>query len=136
LRLTPWRTILAVGLSRAGAEHLAVQLADKGFLLDASDPRLAFAACPGAPACSSALDDVRAMALALAPHWRADAGRIHISGCVKGCACNAPALTLVAENDGYALVEHGLAREKPSARGLDLAALTARLDQFAQGARA
>jgi precorrin-3B synthase len=135
LRLTPWRAILAVGLERAAAVELAKRLAALGFLLDAWDSRLAFAACPGAPACSSARGDVRALALALAPHWSAQAGRIHISGCEKGCALNAPALTLVAETDGYALIDFGLAREKPSARGLDLAALQSRLISLAQGTR-
>jgi precorrin-3B synthase len=135
LRLTPWRAILAVGLEGAAAEALAARLSALGFLLDARDARLAFAACPGAPACSSARGDVRALALALAPHWSAQAGRIHISGCEKGCALNAPALTLVAETDGYALIDFGLAREKPSARGLDLAALQSRLISLAQGTR-
>jgi precorrin-3B synthase len=135
LRLTPWRAILAVGLERAAAEALAARLSALGFLLDARDSRLAFAACPGAPACSSARGDVRALALALAPHWSAQAGRIHISGCEKGCAFNAPALTLVAETDAYALIDFGLAREKPSARGLDLAALKSRLISLAQGTR-
>jgi precorrin-3B synthase len=135
LRLTPWRAILAVGLERAAAVELAKRLSALGFLLDARDSRLAFAACPGAPACSSARGDVRALALALAPHWSGQAGRIHISGCEKGCAFNAPALTLVAETDGYALIDFGLAREKPSARGLDLAALQSRLISLAQGTR-
>jgi precorrin-3B synthase len=122
-------------LEGAAAEALAARLSALGFLLDARDARLAFAACPGAPACSSARGDVRALALALAPHWSAQAGRIHISGCEKGCALNAPALTLVAETDGYALIDFGLAREKPSARGLDLAALQSRLISLAQGTR-
>lgn len=135
LRLTPWRAILAVGLEQAAAVELAKPLAGLGFLLDARDSRLVFAACPGAPACSSARGDVRALALALAPHWSAQAGRVHISGCEKGCAFNAPALTLVAEADGYALIDYGLAREKPSARGLDLAALQSRLISLAQGTR-
>jgi precorrin-3B synthase len=135
LRLTPWRAILAVGLERAAAVELTKRLAALGFLLDARDSRLAFAACPGAPACSSARGDVRALALVLAPHWSAQAGRVHISGCEKGCAFNAPALTLVAEADGYALIDFGLAREKPSARGLDLAALQSRLISLAQGTR-
>ncbi|MDI9847604.1 precorrin-3B synthase [Rhodoblastus sp. 17X3] len=135
LRLTPWRAILVVGLERAAAVELAKRLAGLGFLLDARDSRLVFAACPGAPACSSARGDVRALALALAPHWSAQAGRVHISGCEKGCAFNAPALTLVAEADGYALIDFGLARERPSARGLDLAALQSRLISLAQGTR-
>jgi sulfite reductase beta subunit-like hemoprotein len=136
LRLTPWRAIFAVGLEPLAADQLAARLSTLGFLLDAQDSRLAFVACPGAPACPSAHGDVRALALALAPHWSAGAGRIHISGCAKGCAFNAPAITLVAESDGFALVEHGLAREKPSVRGLDLAAIKARLISLAQGARA
>ena len=37
-------------------------------------------------------------------------------------------MTFVAEGDGYGLVDYGLAREKPSARGLDLAAMQAQTD--------
>lgn len=136
LRLTPWRAILAVGLEPAAADQLAARLSASDFLLDAQDSRLAFAACPGAPACPSARGDVRAVALALAPHWSAQGGRIHISGCTKGCALNAPAMSFVAEGDGYCLVDYGLARENPSARGLDLAAMQARLISLAQGTRA
>jgi precorrin-3B synthase len=136
LRLTPWRAILAVGLNRAAADKLAARLAALGFLLEADDARLAFAACPGAPACPSARADVRALALQLAPHWPVRAGRIHISGCIKGCALHVPAITLIAESDGYALVDFGLARDKPSARGLDLDAVRMRLTKLAEGARA
>jgi precorrin-3B synthase len=135
LRLTPWRALLAVGLARKGAEDLAGRLEKLGFLLDAADPRLAFTACPGAPACNSALGDVRAVALALAPHWRADAGRVHVSGCVKGCALHGRALTIVAERDGFSLIENGFARDEPVARRLDLAALQARLQKLSTGAR-
>ena len=135
LRLTPWRALLAVGLSRQGAERLANDLPRLGFLLDDDDPRLAFSACPGAPACSSALADVRAFALALAPHWRANAGRIHVSGCAKGCAFHGRAPTFVAERDGFSLVENGFARDEPSARGLDLAACEKKLMHMSMGAR-
>ena len=38
-----------------------------GFILDASDPRLAIAACAGSQLCASAATDIRATALALAP---------------------------------------------------------------------
>ena len=136
LRLTPWRALLAVGLTRKNAEDLALRLKGRGFLLDAADPRLAFTACPGAPACSSALGDVRAVALALAPHWRADAGRVHVSGCVKGCAMHGRALTIVAECDGFSLVENGFARDEPVARRLDLAGSQARLRKLSMGAQA
>jgi precorrin-3B synthase len=136
LRLTPWRALLAVGLARTNAEALARRLKTCGFLLDAADPRLAFTACPGAPACSSAQGDVRAVALALAPYWRADAGRVHVSGCVKGCALHGRALTIVAERDGFALIENGFARDEPVARRLDLAGLQARLQKLSMGAQA
>ena len=130
LRLTAWRAILAVGLSAENAAQLSARLAPLGFLLDANDPRLAFAACAGAPACPSARADVRSVALALAPHWRADAGRVHVSACVKGCALHAMALTIVAGDDGFSLVEYGLARDEASAQGLDLAALQQRFDRL------
>jgi precorrin-3B synthase len=135
LRLTPWRALLAVGLSRQGAEKFVSNLKGLGFLLNDDDPRLAFSACPGAPACSSALADVRALSLALAPHWRADAGRVHVSGCAKGCAYHGHALTFVAERDGFSLVESGFARDEPSARGLDLAGCEKKLMQISMGAR-
>ncbi|WP_298428657.1 precorrin-3B synthase [Rhodoblastus sp.] len=135
LRLTPWRAILAVGLAPDAAQDLAARLAGLGFLIDARDSRLAFTACPGAPACPSARGDTRALALALAPFWSADGRRIHVSGCIKGCALHAPALTFVAEQDGYALVENGLARDEPSARGLDLAAMRNALISLSEGTR-
>jgi precorrin-3B synthase len=128
LRLTPWRALLAVGLAPDGARKLAENLEAHGFILDVGDARLAFSACPGAPACPHALADVRGVALALAPHWRANAGRIHVSGCVKGCALNGRALTLVAETQGFSLVENGFARDLPQAKNLDLASLKTKLD--------
>jgi precorrin-3B synthase len=135
LRLTPWRAVLAVGLSSQGAKALAARLEKRGFIIDSGDPRLAFAACPGAPACPSALGDVRALALALAPHWRAHAGRVHVSGCAKGCALNARAVTLVAGDGGFSLVEDGFARDRPIARRLDLAACQQQLNRISTGAR-
>ncbi len=135
LRLTPWRALLAVGLSPEGAKILAARLTKLGFILDASDRRLAFSACPGAPACPSALGDVRAAALALAPYWRVNCGWVHVSGCVKGCAMHGRALTLVAGAEGFSLVENGLARDEPSVRGLDLAACQQKLNNISTGAR-
>ncbi len=134
LRLTPWRALLAVGLAPERPRRLAEKLETLDFILDGGDARLAFSACPGAPACPHALADVRAVALQLAPHWRSDAGRIHVSGCVKGCALHGRALTLVAGGDGFSLVENGFARDEPQARGLDLGAITTKLDLLFRGA--
>jgi precorrin-3B synthase len=135
LRLTPWRALLAVGLSEKGAQTLAQRLAKLEFILDANDPRLAFSACPGAPACPSALGDVRAAALALSPFWRAGAGRVHVSGCVKGCAFHGRAVTFVVDRQGFSLVENGLARDEPLLRGLDLAGCQQQLERISTGAR-
>jgi precorrin-3B synthase len=135
LRLTPWRALVAVGLSPDGAKTLAARLAKLGFILDATDPRLAFSACPGAPACPSAVGDVRTAALALAPYWRVDAGRVHVSGCVKGCALHGRALTLVASMEGFSLVENGFAGDETVARRLDLAACQQELSRISTGAR-
>jgi precorrin-3B synthase len=134
LRLTPWRSLLAVGLAQDKARELARRLEPHGFLLDADDPQLAFSACPGAPACTSAQGDVRAVALALAPLWRADAGRVHVSGCVKGCALNQRALTVVARGNGFTLIENGLARDEPDAVLPDLAALKEKFTALSAGA--
>jgi sulfite reductase beta subunit-like hemoprotein len=78
---------------------------------------------------------VRALALALAPHWRAGAGRVHVSGCSKGCALNARAITLVAGAEGFSLVENGFARDEPISRRLDLAACQQELNRISAGAR-
>jgi precorrin-3B synthase len=125
LRLTPWRALLTVGLDEHRAQNLAAELSTQNLILDPADPRLPIAACPGAPACPSAKADVRALALALAPYGRGR--RVHVSGCVKGCALHAKALTIVAEDDGFSWIDDGLARDVPAARVLDFAALQARL---------
>ena len=54
LRLTPWRTIVAVGLEASRAPRLAKQLAALGFIVAPDDPRLGVVVCPGAPACAQA----------------------------------------------------------------------------------
>ena len=59
-----------------------------------TDPRLAFAACPGAPACFGARRRARAWRCALAPaSVRSKPGALHVSGCAKGCALHGRALT-------------------------------------------
>jgi len=136
LRLTPWRAVLAVGLEVNAAHLLAGDLPAFGFLLDASDPRLVIAACPGTPACVSAHADVRALALRLSPLFVGHQGRVHVSGCAKGCAHNAKApVTIVAAREGYDVVVHGLARDAPTVRGLDVAALETYVRSRLGGAR-
>ncbi|SCY30072.1 precorrin-3B synthase [Paracoccus tibetensis] len=110
LRLTPWRMILASG---------AQALPDlPGLILDPADPRLALRACPGAPACASALAETRNLARSLAPLVPKGAV-LHVSGCAKGCAWPRPAdLTLTATAAGFDLIRHGRAADAPTLRGL------------------
>jgi precorrin-3B synthase len=119
LRLTPWRAILIPGLTLPAAQALAQAAGRLEIILDPADPRLAVAACPGAPACSSALGETRAVAARLAPTGVA----LHVSGCAKGCAHPAPArFAVVATAAGYDLIENGRADAVPLARGLTLEA--------------
>lgn len=73
-RITAWRVIILEGA-------LAVQV--EGLLGDPADPLLHVDACPGAPHCPQATVETRGLARLLAPHVE---GRLHVSGCAKGCA--------------------------------------------------
>ncbi|MCA6121446.1 precorrin-3B synthase [Bradyrhizobium sp. WSM 1704] len=117
LRLTPWRMLLAEGMR---------EMPDGvGLIMRADDPALRVIACSGAPRCSEAHADTRALAAALAPHVPSDA-RLHVSGCAKGCAHSASAdITLVATRDGFDLVRHGSTRDAPVMRGLSGAGIVA-----------
>ena len=111
LWVTPWRALVVEG---AGS---AERFAALGLIVDPADPRHAVAACPGRPACASAMEDVRADASRLASLFPGLA--LHVSGCAKGCAHPAPAsVTLVACGDGYALVSDGRAADAPLRTGL------------------
>ena len=117
LRLTPWRMILVEGQR---------EMPDgDGIVADAADPILRVTACSGAPSCTEAHAETRALAAALAPRIPAGA-KLHVSGCAKGCAHPGPAqLTLVATADGFDLIRDGSARAAPVIRGLDRASLLA-----------
>jgi precorrin-3B synthase len=122
LRLTPWRTIVAVGLEPHRAPELAEQLAAFGFIVEPDDPRLSVVACPGAPACAHAEADIHSDARRIAellPPARAIL--LHVSGCAKGCARASPApLTLVGSPGGYDLVVDGRASDPPAHRGISI----------------
>jgi precorrin-3B synthase len=120
LRLTPWRAFLIVYLNPCGAESLVHSMADLGFIVDADDPRLRIAACPGAPACMHGYRSVRDDATnwaALLP--KAEGVILHVSGCAKGCARPAAtATTLTATATGYDLILGGRAGDPPVRRSL------------------
>jgi len=89
LRITPWRMVLFEG---ALPQRIA------GFVTDPADPALRIDACPGAPACPAATIETRDLALQLAPHL---SGRLHVSGCAKGCAKAGPADVVLTGRDGH-----------------------------------
>ncbi len=123
LRLTPWRALLITGLDQHGAEALVDCVGDLGFIVDADDPLLRIAACPGAPACRHGCRNVRDDASRWAATLPAGDGVIlHVSGCAKGCARPAAtAATLTATATGYDLILDGRAGDPPARRGLSSA---------------
>ncbi|MCE8009618.1 cobalamin biosynthesis protein CobG [Aestuariivita sp.] len=107
LRMTPWRMVLLE--TQTLPDHPA-------FIESADDPILAIDACPGAPYCSVATVETRALARRLAGKT---GGALHISGCAKGCARSAPAdVTLVGRNGAFDLVRNGHAWDDPQTCGL------------------
>lgn len=115
LRFTPWRLLLLEGGQAVAAPE---------FVTAPGDPVLAAAACPGAPFCSAASVETRALARALAP---AVAGSLHVSGCAKGCARPAAAdLTLVGHGGHFDIVRSGPAWAMPAESGLTAADILAR----------
>ena len=124
LRLTPWRAILAPGLAAGRAASLAATLGRDNLIVDGADPRLAIAACPGAPECPSASVRTHEAADSFV-HLFAGAGpglHLHVAGCEKGCAHPRPApLTLVGRGGRFELVLHGAPGAPPVATGFDLA---------------
>jgi precorrin-3B synthase len=127
LRLTPWRTILVVGLTHPAAVELAANLQHVGFIVRPEEPRLAVAACPGAPACGSATTKVQEDALTIAsllPDRLRRGISVHVSGCAKGCAHPGAVHTTLVGNAGqYDLVANGTARDRPVCTGLSVSDL-------------
>ncbi len=133
LRLTPWRTIIAAGVSSRRVESMEAKLQESRFILHADDPRLTVAGCPGAPACRRATTSVQQDAerlielvsqLAPAPNTIA----LHVSGCAKGCAhSSVTPFTLVGNAGLYDLVENGTAGDRPVVIGLTVAEVQSEL---------
>lgn len=117
LRTSPWRALVLSRVAADAGAELAAAAQQAGFVVAADDPRLSIVACVGAPACASAHAPTRLDAQALAA--RPLSGRVHLSGCARGCAHPASAdFTLVAAPDGYGLVRDGRAGDPPIERGL------------------
>ena len=129
IRLAPGRGLIVPGLDAETCTDLEAKAAALGFITDAADPRLAIAACAGAPFCASAHIATRALGAEIAA--RAPellVGRtLHVSGCDKRCAePPAPDFTILGTADGCAVLP-GDGRNAPAgpavAAGEALAAL-------------
>lgn len=110
LRMTPWRMLLIESV---------VSMPDLPEIITREDdPLLRVIACTGAPGCAQAYQPTRHLARMLAP-FIPEAGLLHVSGCVKGCAYprSAP-LTLVGTDQGFDLIRGGVASASPAATGL------------------
>lgn len=122
LRVTPLRVLLIAGLSQDALIHALDELAARALIVTPDDPRLAIAACAGAPACQAASVPTRALAQEIAASAGPSNGiTVHVSGCAKGCAQPHPVLlTLVGRGGCYDLVVGGRADGAPSISGLAL----------------
>ncbi|WOJ91013.1 precorrin-3B synthase [Methylocapsa polymorpha] len=135
IRLTPWRAILLPFVDAGRDKALRAHFAAENFIIDAADPRLAVAACGGAPACERGSTPTHADALSLASIARRlqETGvALHVSGCVKGCARQAAtAYTLVANAGRYDLIQDGTAQDASPMQGLTLAQAQSVLEAIA-----
>ncbi len=120
IRITPWH----IAICEADAA-LMIEPDPVDFITDPASPALHADACVGAPACPQGSVETRALALRLAPHVT---GRLHVSGCAKGCARAAPAdVTLTGREGRYDIAFDARAGAPPSRAGLDVAQI---LTQF------
>lgn len=111
LCVTPWRMVFLPAVDK-----IPEDLAREGGFLTGPGPLLTAHACPGAPHCSSATVETRALAKTLATRTP---GELHVSGCAKGCAHpRKAARTLVGRDGAFDLVENGAPWEEPTRRGL------------------
>ncbi|HEY8030948.1 MAG TPA: precorrin-3B synthase [Methylocella sp.] len=135
IRLTPWRALIVPHVQERQADALRAHFAAQGFVVDPKDARLAIAACGGASTCERGTTDTRSDALALmyAARRLCKTGvALHVSGCAKGCARQAPTpFTLVAHAGRYNLAVDACDARISDAKGLDLAAARKILETMA-----
>ncbi len=130
VRVTPWRSLLLEGEPSDKGEATL----DDGLIHDPRDPRLTMDACPGAPFCAQASVATQALAERLREQLAArrgeSAGRLHLSGCAKGCARSRPAEACLTGRDGrYDLILGGRADDTPVATGLSEAEALSALEE-------
>ena len=112
LRITPWRLVLVEGHGDC-----------EGFVSNPDDSLLRVDACPGRPLCRQATVETRELARRIAPQID---GRLHVSGCAKGCARAAAAdVTLTGREGRFDLAADACAGAPPVLSGLTAADVVA-----------
>jgi precorrin-3B synthase len=118
LRLTPWRAVLIPAIAPGAVGSVEAECARAGLITDRADRRRHVAACPGAPACSSASVATRHLATVLGP-LLGPRDTLHVSGCSKGCASSAASsVTLIGRDGCFDLVRSGRVADTPVLFGL------------------
>jgi precorrin-3B synthase len=117
LRTAQGRALLLLGILPHSAARLAEIAQRLGFIVRAEDPRRKVIACAGAQVCAAGEIATRALAPDLARMAAvagAGAPMVHVSGCVKGCACpRSMPLTVVGMEGRCGVVVNGSARDEP-----------------------
>ncbi|MCB8879813.1 hypothetical protein ACELLULO517_06170 [Acidisoma cellulosilytica] len=126
LRPTPWKSLCIAGVAPEDAPPLLRQAERLGFITGPDDGRLSITTCAGAPACIRGEVETHPAAAELARHRQAGDSRIHLSGCVKGCAHpGAAPITLVGRAGRFDLIRDGRTSDMPSIRHQTLAQIAA-----------
>jgi precorrin-3B synthase len=113
-RPAPGRVLLLIGVAPTKVPGLIAKAEQLGFITEPDDPRRRIVACAGAPACSAAEINTRALAPAIAAAAWLDKQIIHVSGCSKGCAHPERAdLTIVGVGGKCGIVPNGRAQDAP-----------------------
>lgn len=120
------RALLFVGTDDAALGRLAGTASGLGFIVRPDDPRLAIAACAGAPACASGHLEARRIGAEIAnrdAELLTASGGIHVSGCEKRCAAPAGArLEVVGTSVGAEFRQPGSAALLARVANADVAA--------------
>ncbi|MEY4576651.1 MAG: hypothetical protein RL701_1354 [Pseudomonadota bacterium] len=137
VRMTSERSVIVPGVRASDRAQLSAAGQRLGLITEPNDPLLRVEACPGAPACASALGETRSWARQLARvlHEPLSAGAsLHVSGCDKGCASSARAsVTLVHAADGCRLGWAADTTGAAASSGAPLAAVEQQLAYWAAG---
>ncbi|TXI04249.1 MAG: precorrin-3B synthase [Rhizobium sp.] len=119
IRTGPEHSLLLLGLPRDRIDSVLAGAVDCGFQTRADDPANYAIPCSGAGACASAhyaTKQAAADLVEVGAELLDGSLKVHLSGCIKGCAHPAPAaLTIVGAATGYAIVVNGSSSAEPVA---------------------